>query len=41
LKKEEKLKWEKENQFKTLKNLIEKPKEFLKPKLNEINEEND
>ena len=41
LKKEEKLKWEKLNQPKTLKKLIQKPKDFLKPKLIKIYEENE
>ena len=40
-KKEEKMKWEKENQPKTLKKLIEKPKQFLKTKLIKIKEENE
>ena len=35
------MKWEKENQSKTLKKLIEKPKQFLKPKLTKIIEENE
>ncbi len=35
------MKWEKENQYKTLKNLIENPKQFMKPTLNKINEENE
>ena len=35
------MKWEKENQLKTLKNLIENPKQFMKPTLNKINEENE
>ena len=35
-KKQEKLKWEKENQSKTLKKLIEQPKQFLEPKLDKI-----
>ena len=32
-KNEEKMKWKKENQLSTLKNLIENPKEFIEPKL--------
>jgi len=40
-KKEEKIKWEKQNQHNTLRNLIEKPKQFMKPKLNEIKEDSE
>ena len=40
-KKEEKIKWKKENQLSTLKNLIENPKEFIEPKLLKIQEENE
>ncbi len=35
------MKWEKQNQQKTLKNLIENPKEFLKPKLAQVREESE
>ena len=37
----EQKKWDKQNQLNTLKQLIDQPKQFIHPKLNQINEENE